>query len=113
MKTIRSMREARGLSQNHLARLAGIDASTLSKIERGQLGVGVRRARRLAAVLRVSPWLILEAEPARALTSPRRAARPRIVRARGVVPFDIAWARVLKRYAPAFRALAEYDRIAR
>ena len=50
MKLIEKRKSA-GLSQNKLAKLAGISQSDLNGIERGRSGLGLKRARMLAAAL--------------------------------------------------------------
>lgn len=57
-------RQARGLSQAELARLAGIGRTSLSQLENGSIGeIGVRKVLRLCAVL----GLELQAVPERRL----------------------------------------------
>jgi transcriptional regulator with XRE-family HTH domain len=48
---LRGAREARGLGLRETARRAGIDASQLSKVERGQVSLSVDALARLAGVL--------------------------------------------------------------
>jgi transcriptional regulator with XRE-family HTH domain len=50
---IRRRREARGLSCHQLARLTGIDASMLSKVERGVVETTLERYRAIAGALGV------------------------------------------------------------
>ncbi len=49
---LRSARQARGLTQDELARLAGIGRTSLSQLENGTIGeIGVRKILRVCAVL--------------------------------------------------------------
>lgn len=49
---LRSARQARGLTQGELARLAGIGRTSLSQLENGTIGeIGVRKILRVCAVL--------------------------------------------------------------
>jgi transcriptional regulator with XRE-family HTH domain len=50
---LRALREARGLSLRQVARDAGIDPGTLSKVERGRRGLSLLSALSLAHVLGV------------------------------------------------------------
>jgi len=62
--TLRSARQARGLTQDELARLAGIGRTSLSQLENGTIGeIGVRKILRVCAVL----GLELQAVPERRL----------------------------------------------
>ena len=62
--TLRSARQARGLTQDELARLAGIGRSSLSQLENGSIGeIGIRKVLRVCAVL----GLELQAVPERGL----------------------------------------------
>ena len=62
--TLRSARQARGLTQDELARLAGVGRSSLSQLENGSIGeIGIRKVLRVCAVL----GLELQAVPERAL----------------------------------------------
>ena len=63
MNTLRGMRRVRGFSQSELARLAGIDQATFSKIERGLVSLGLARSRRVAVALNVPLSHVLEALP--------------------------------------------------
>ncbi|MFN3275469.1 MAG: helix-turn-helix domain-containing protein [Paracoccus sp. (in: a-proteobacteria)] len=51
--SLENLRRARGLKQNELAEMAGVQQSTISKIERGYDGVTLRVMRQLAAALNV------------------------------------------------------------
>lgn len=57
---IRSMRDERGMKQNHLARKAGISREELSRIERGRVMPTTRTLRGLCAVLGVTLGTLLE-----------------------------------------------------
>ena len=48
---IRQIREDRGMEARDLARLAGIDAANLSRIEKGRYSVGLDILSKIAAVL--------------------------------------------------------------
>ena len=48
---IRQIREDRGMEARDLARLAGIDAANLSRIENGKYSVGLDILSKIAAVL--------------------------------------------------------------
>ena len=62
--TLRSARQARGLTQDELARLAGVGRTSLSQLENGSIGeIGIRKILRVCAVL----GLELQAVPERAL----------------------------------------------
>jgi len=73
---LRTMRGLQGLTQSKLAAESGVSQPAISAIEAGRVELGVDRARRLAAVLRVHPAVLLfpawepaaEAAPARAST---------------------------------------------
>lgn len=53
-KRLRSLREARGLSQEQLAALCGLDRTYVGGIERGERNFSVLKAMALAAALSVS-----------------------------------------------------------
>lgn len=50
--SLKSLRRARGLNQKELAEMAGVEQSTISKIERGFDGVTLRVLKQLADALR-------------------------------------------------------------
>lgn len=52
---VRSLREARGLSQEQLAELAGMHRTYVSSLERGQRNVGLDNVIAIASALEVSP----------------------------------------------------------
>lgn len=52
---LRRLREARGLTQEHLAHFAGLATRHLQKIEAGQVNVTLRTLGRLGAALGVEP----------------------------------------------------------
>ena len=60
---VRVLRERRGLTQDHLAYVAGLATRHLQKIEAGQVNVTLRTIARLAAAL---AWISMEAESANA-----------------------------------------------
>lgn len=64
---LRRLRHARGLSQEQLADLAGVDRTYVSSLERSKYAVGLDVLDRLACVL--------EVEPAELLKRPTPAAR--------------------------------------
>ncbi len=53
MERLRELRKLRALSQDELARAAGIGRATLSRIERGETGAHGRTLRKLAGALGV------------------------------------------------------------
>ena len=52
---IKILREKNELSQNELARLTGLNQSTISSLENNKIKLGVERAKILARVLKVHP----------------------------------------------------------
>ena len=52
---VRALRERAFLSRSELARMAGLDRSTVGRIEEGETVVYPRTVRRLAAALSVDP----------------------------------------------------------
>jgi transcriptional regulator with XRE-family HTH domain len=52
---VRDLRQARGMSQEQLAELAGLHRTYVSSLERGQRNVGLDNILALAAALEVSP----------------------------------------------------------
>jgi transcriptional regulator with XRE-family HTH domain len=77
---IRSQRRARGLSQEALAALAGLDRSYMSSVERGLRNISVLNLARIAAALNTSVWDLFgsRAEVPPTLTSrPSRPIEPR------------------------------------
>lgn len=48
---IAEIRKAKGLSQNKLARLTGIDSSTIGRIELGKINAGIESICKIAEVL--------------------------------------------------------------
>lgn len=55
MDNLRHLRESRGLSQVDLAEMAGVTQGTISKIEHGNMNVGLDKILAIAAALRVEP----------------------------------------------------------
>jgi transcriptional regulator with XRE-family HTH domain len=80
--TVVAWRLARGMSQESLARAAGVPRPNLSAIERGDREVTLKTLRALAAALEVRPGVLVDGEPPHA-AAPRltRAALERISRA--------------------------------
>ncbi len=63
---VRTLRLARGLSQERLAELAGIHRTYVADVERGQRNIGLRNVARLATALDVDlPTLMAALETAR------------------------------------------------
>jgi len=52
-KRLRELRERKGISQEHLAKLASLNRTYISKIERGERNVSIETAARLASALGV------------------------------------------------------------
>jgi transcriptional regulator with XRE-family HTH domain len=59
-RRLRELRQLRGLSQEELADLAGLDRTYISGIERGLRNVGLLNAFRLAGALEVEAPTLLE-----------------------------------------------------
>lgn len=80
--TVVAWRLARAMSQESLARAAGIPRPNLSAIERGDREVTLKTLRALAAALEVRPGVLADGEPPH-VKAPRltRAALQRIARA--------------------------------
>ncbi len=53
MDRVKELRRLRALSQDELARSAGVGRNTVSRIERGEAGAHGRTLRKLAGVLKV------------------------------------------------------------
>lgn len=58
-ESVRILRELQELSQNELARLAGIPQSTISAIENDRIRLGVERAKALARALQCHPAVLV------------------------------------------------------
>ena len=58
-ESVRIIRELQGLSQNELAKLAGIPQSTISGIERDRINLGVERAKQLGRALKCHPAVLV------------------------------------------------------
>jgi transcriptional regulator with XRE-family HTH domain len=58
-EAVRFIRELRALSQEQLARLAGIPETAISAIEDDRVPLGMRQAKSLAAALRCHPGMLL------------------------------------------------------
>lgn len=59
---LRAERARRGLTQEGLARLAGLGVAQVARMERGEVDAGVGKWVRVAAVLGVSPCALLHVE---------------------------------------------------
>jgi transcriptional regulator with XRE-family HTH domain len=57
---LRELRRQRGVSQEELADLAGIDRTYVSGCERGRRNIGLVNIHRLAHALDVEPWELLK-----------------------------------------------------
>jgi transcriptional regulator with XRE-family HTH domain len=69
---LRRIRLARGLSQEHLAHIAGLDRTYVSSCEAGRRNVTIRTIVRLSAALEVDPCaLVSDAAPASAEGCPQ------------------------------------------
>jgi transcriptional regulator with XRE-family HTH domain len=62
VERLKELRKLRALSQQELARAAGIGRATLSRIERGETGAHGRTLRRLAEVLGVGVEELVKVE---------------------------------------------------
>ncbi len=58
-ESVRIIRELQGLSQNDLAKLAGISQATISAIENDRVRLGVERAKALARALKCHPGVLV------------------------------------------------------
>lgn len=58
-ESVRTIRELQKLSQNELARRAGIPQPTISAIENGRIRLGVERAKMLARALACHPAVLV------------------------------------------------------
>ena len=57
--SVRIIRELQELSQNELAKLAGIPQSTISAIENNRINLGVERAKTLSKALKCHPAVLV------------------------------------------------------
>ena len=57
--SVRIIRELQELSQNELAKLAGIPQSTISAIENNRINLGVERAKKLSQALKCHPAVLV------------------------------------------------------
>jgi transcriptional regulator with XRE-family HTH domain len=74
---LRAVREAKLLTQEELAALAGVNAATISGLEGGKRVARFRTIRQLATALEVEPERLLRASPRRTgRVRPSDAARP-------------------------------------
>ena len=58
-ESVRIIRELQEMSQNEVAKAAGIPQSTISAIENDRINLGVERAKQLARVLRCHPSVLV------------------------------------------------------
>jgi transcriptional regulator with XRE-family HTH domain len=58
-ESVRIVRELQEMSQNELAKLAGIPQSTISAIENDRINLGVERAKQLAIALKCHPSVLV------------------------------------------------------
>lgn len=66
MDTLRIIRKAQGLNQEQLAEKAGVEQSTISKIENGWDGVTLRNLRLIAKALDIPAYQLLTEDDAAA-----------------------------------------------
>ena len=59
-RRLRQLRKAKGLSQEALAELAGLDRTYVSSCERGRRNVGLLNIVRLAEALEINPTQLLD-----------------------------------------------------
>lgn len=52
---VRSLRKAKGLSQEAIANLAGIDRSYMGQIERGEINLTLTKIYQIAGALEIAP----------------------------------------------------------
>lgn len=57
-EALKIVRTLQGLSQSELARRSRVKQSAISAIERGEMGLGIERAKALALALRVHPAVL-------------------------------------------------------
>ena len=60
---IRRTREAKGLSQEDLAELAGLHRAYIGQIERGEKNIGVRNLEKIAGALGITIQALVEVSP--------------------------------------------------
>ena len=58
-ESVRIIRELQEMSQNDLAKVAGIPQSTISAIENNRVNLGVERAKQLAIALKCHPAVLV------------------------------------------------------
>ncbi len=62
MKTLKQLRKIKGWNQTMLAETAGLDQSTISKVEKGWDGVTLRSLKLIADALEVPTYVLLQDE---------------------------------------------------
>jgi transcriptional regulator with XRE-family HTH domain len=85
-KRVRSLREARGHSQEAFAAIANIDRGAFGKLERGEINVGLISIARIAVALDLTlPELLqsIDVDPEEIRAIPRSARGPKPIGARG------------------------------
>lgn len=55
-------RKQKGLSQEELAFIAGIDRSYMSRIERGIVSIGIENIAKISKALDLEPWVLLKCD---------------------------------------------------
>ncbi|MEO7688348.1 MAG: helix-turn-helix transcriptional regulator [Sphingomonas sp.] len=63
-RNLRVLREVRGMSQEELSAVAGIDRSFISEIENDKFGTSIDKIETLAMALGVAPWELLHPQTA-------------------------------------------------
>lgn len=58
-RNLKTLRGIRGVSQEELAAVAGIDRSYISDLENGKYGLSIDKLETLAETLGVAPWEML------------------------------------------------------
>jgi transcriptional regulator with XRE-family HTH domain len=74
--TVGRLRVAAGLSQEKLAELSGLHATTISSVERGKMSVTLEKLEGLARGLAISPWELVRIAAGGPEPGTRQAAAP-------------------------------------